>query len=31
MQEMGGLQTLVGILGLTARQPRTLAGACAAL
>ena len=28
---MGGLQTLVGILGLTARQPRTLAGACAAL
>ena len=31
MSELGGLQTLVGVLGLTARQPRTLAGACAAL
>ena len=31
MQEMGGLQTLVGVLGLAARQPRTMAGACAAL
>ena len=31
MAELGGLQTLVGVLGLAGLQPRTLAAACAAL